>query len=259
VALCLGATGCGLRELPDRCAGGDGLTADGYGGATLPAETAALTFDGGPTDATGAIGDVLSAAGVRATFFVDGRSLAGSEAVLDRLVEQGHLLGQRGWSGRRLADVADVATEVRRTDEALAPWISGGMYLLRPVGGELSDEAIARLAKAGLGRYVGPITWEIGPGAGLAADDAACEGAGTSTSVCAAALASEIRAQGRAVVAMRGDSSFAADVTRALVAELADDAYKTVRVDGIGDVARALVLAGARPESVGGGEGCDEY
>jgi peptidoglycan/xylan/chitin deacetylase (PgdA/CDA1 family) len=250
---------CGWRELPDRCPAGDGLATAGYDGSTLPAQTAALTFDGGPNGATRAIGDVLSVAGVAGTFFVDGSAVDGSEGVLDALVEQGHLIGQRGWSGDPLETSPDVVTEVRRTDAEMAPWVSGEMYLLRPAGGELSAGTLSRLESAGLGRYVGPIAWDIGPGAGLAADDETCELAGTTAPLCAQALAAEVRAKGRAIVSLRGDAPYAADVTRALVDDLKQSEYKTARVDGIGDVARALVLTGAQPEALGGDQGCDEY
>lgn len=59
-----------------------------------PAEkTVYLTFDDGPSKNTIEILDALKAANQKATFFVIGRGIAGNEAVLKRMVDEGHTVG----------------------------------------------------------------------------------------------------------------------------------------------------------------------
>ena len=57
-----------------------------------------LTFDDGPSANTAAILDALAARGQKATFFVTGKNIAGNEALLQRIVNEGHALGIHGYS-----------------------------------------------------------------------------------------------------------------------------------------------------------------
>lgn len=52
-----------------------------------------LTFEGGPSANTVKILDVLKKTGQKATFFVVGRNITGNEAVLKRMVQEGHTIG----------------------------------------------------------------------------------------------------------------------------------------------------------------------
>ncbi len=51
-----------------------------------------LTFDDGPSSNTATVLDALKAQGAHATFFVIGRNIAGNEALLKRMVSEGHTL-----------------------------------------------------------------------------------------------------------------------------------------------------------------------
>lgn len=57
-----------------------------------------LTFDDGPSSNTEAILDALKQTGQKATFFVVGKNIAGREAVVKRIVEEGHTIGIHGYS-----------------------------------------------------------------------------------------------------------------------------------------------------------------
>lgn len=59
-----------------------------------------LTFDSIPGDNTGAILDVLSQYGVKATFFVTGSEEEGVESVYQRIVNEGHTLGMHSYSNQ---------------------------------------------------------------------------------------------------------------------------------------------------------------
>jgi peptidoglycan/xylan/chitin deacetylase (PgdA/CDA1 family) len=78
--------------LPDRFSG------------IAPTRHVALTFDDGPDAAsTPRFLALLSRLGVRCTFFVLGRHLAGQEGLLREMVGAGHELGVHGWDHRPVA------------------------------------------------------------------------------------------------------------------------------------------------------------
>ncbi len=103
----------------------------------------ALTFDDGPgTALTPAILDRLAAARAPATFFALGRNVPGREAILRRIVAEGHQLGCHGqdhvhyvfqWPGRGLLDL-------HRAWRTLAPLVRGPVTALpfRPPFGKLT-------------------------------------------------------------------------------------------------------------------------
>ena len=57
-----------------------------------------LTFDDGPNSTTGEILDILAEYDVKATFFVVGKDDKESQALLKRIVEEGHSLGMHSYS-----------------------------------------------------------------------------------------------------------------------------------------------------------------
>ncbi len=61
--------------------------------------TVFLTFQGGPSKYTPKILDALKKSGQHATFFVEGKNITGNEAVLKRMVDEGHTVGIHSFSG----------------------------------------------------------------------------------------------------------------------------------------------------------------
>ena len=57
-----------------------------------------LTFDDGPTKITADILDVLKQNNVKATFFIVGKEITGREAILKRIVNEGHSIGLHTYS-----------------------------------------------------------------------------------------------------------------------------------------------------------------
>ena len=72
---------------------------DRAGGQARSEDTVYLTFDGGPSASTGQILDLLDQYGVKATFFVVGRTDEDSLAVLRDIVDRGHAIGLSSYSG----------------------------------------------------------------------------------------------------------------------------------------------------------------
>ena len=61
----------------------------------------ALTIDDGPDpNTTGRILDVLLEHEAKATFFLIGENIAGNEAIVRRMLAEGHEIGNHGWQDR---------------------------------------------------------------------------------------------------------------------------------------------------------------
>ncbi len=71
-----------------------------------------LTFDDGPSEWTPQILNVLAEYGRAATFFVVGQSIAGRGKILERIVREGHTVGNHTFSHRRLTEIPADEVEV---------------------------------------------------------------------------------------------------------------------------------------------------
>ncbi len=95
----------------------------------------ALTFDDGPNEPwTSRLADVLAAHQVRATFFQPGACAERYPDTTRRLVAEGHTVGNHSFHHdiRRLVRRPDLAEEIERTQEVLAPLVGGTPALYRP-------------------------------------------------------------------------------------------------------------------------------
>jgi peptidoglycan-N-acetylglucosamine deacetylase len=95
----------------------------------------ALTFDDGPNPAwTPQLLDILAAHDVRATFFILGRFAQAEQALVRRIVEAGHLVGNHSWSHPNLARTASgrVREELQRTSDTLAQITGKPVRYFRP-------------------------------------------------------------------------------------------------------------------------------
>lgn len=254
----LAPAGCGVFSSGKGCHTGDGLKAAGYRGELLPAKTLVLVFDGGPNDASLGLGEVLAAHGVQATFFVEGIAVKAGATALQRLKDLGNLVGNRAYTSAPLDSVADPASAIRKTDALIAPYVSGDIFLLRAPGGVFNETLAKRLTAAGLGRYVGPIRADVGDSGG---DTLAslCWSRGQSVEVCAQTYVDSIRSQDHGIVAFDGTNKQTADLLRVLLPKLKDEGYLFVRLDQVASIRQALEGAGAKPGTVGGASGCQEY
>lgn len=81
-----------------------------------------LTFDDGPSSNTGAILDILKEYGVKATFFVIGKTDGQSRQYYRRIVEEGHTLGMHSYSHRYqeiYGSLEDFSNDLTRLQEYL--------------------------------------------------------------------------------------------------------------------------------------------
>lgn len=250
--------GCGLIERGTSCAAGDGLVAGGYRGDQMPGKTLAFVFDGGPGIGTEPSAEVLNAYRVQAAFFVQGDEAVSRLTTLAALKAQGHLIANRTFSGAPLSQARDPVSEVRKTDETIAPFVSGNAFLLRAPDGVLGEATLARLKGSGLGRYVGPIVADFGDGAPETAD-AACWREGQSVETCAQRYLDGVRAADRGIIAFAARHENGAAMLKILLSKLSEEGFSFVRLDQIGKIRVALTASGATPGTVGGDGGCEEY
>ena len=118
----------------------------------------ALTFDDGPGPYTAELLDLLRAEDARATFFLVGRSAAAHPALVRRMVDDGHAVGNHTWSHPRLPDVspAAVGTELDRTTALLAD-LGVPTSLVRPPYGA-TDAAVTSVMA---GRGYAQVLWDV--------------------------------------------------------------------------------------------------
>ena len=161
----------GVRPIPPAaslalrfCTGAQALTDDGMDGETLANDTVVLTFDQGPAERTWELSDYLHQEGIAATFFVNGKSVDGREWALQKMMDDGHLIGNLTETHAALTNLTtdEIIDEVARTDAKILPFVPGGKFFLRaPYSAWTSNERKA-LDGSSMKKYVGPIAWDIG-------------------------------------------------------------------------------------------------
>ncbi|MBB4950888.1 peptidoglycan/xylan/chitin deacetylase (PgdA/CDA1 family) [Kitasatospora gansuensis] len=133
------------------------LAAEGrclLGGGEDSEPTVALTFDDGPhPENTQRVLELLRRHDVRATFFCIGLNALAHPALVRRIVEEGHLLGNHTWSHAYLPDLGreGLRQQLDFTAEVLAEASGVGQpVLMRPPYGGRSPQLMERVADLGL-------------------------------------------------------------------------------------------------------------
>lgn len=250
-SLALGA--CDWVKSSRGCSQGPGLSRQAFLGRDLPAQTLALTFDGGPGDATLELADYLAVENVPAGFFVKGMEAITRKAALAHLKGRGHLVANGGFTGKDLLTVPDPILDVTRSDALITRYVSGNVFMLRFPSDRFDDGLIASLNDAGLRKYVGPIAADI---------DAPVDECGAnriSASDCAQAYLRDIRQRGQGIVRLREADADIMTIVKTLVPTLKDEGFSFVRMDEVPGIRLALEAAGAQPGTVSGPEGCNDY
>ena len=100
-----------------------------------------LTFDDGPNpDHTPALLELLREHGVKATFFLVGREAERYPQLVERIVEEGHVLGNHSYSHPMFDALTHTEqwVEVERTDEVLSTFDGRPKHGFRPPRGVFS-------------------------------------------------------------------------------------------------------------------------
>lgn len=111
-----------------------------------------LTFDDGPDpEFTPPILDLLKAHGATATFFLVGNRIDEHPAVVQRIVAEGHQLGNHSWTHPFMSDLplAGQLDEIDRTDQRLAVYDGKPAHPFRPPCGVLPANLLLHFARTG--------------------------------------------------------------------------------------------------------------
>jgi peptidoglycan/xylan/chitin deacetylase (PgdA/CDA1 family) len=122
----------------------------------------ALTFDDGPdTKWTPQILNALATKGVKATFFVLGREVEKNPQVAARIVREGHVIANHGYTHVSLTQLspAQMSAQLTRANSAIAAATGVQPRLLRPVGGAYNQTVLNVASQHGFS----VILWSVDP------------------------------------------------------------------------------------------------
>ena len=127
-------------------------------GVCEPGPRIALTFDDGPGPYTERLLDGLKERGVKASFFLIGRSVKEYPEAVKRMEEEGHLIGNHTYNHVKLKGLSPEETrrEIQKTDEAVYEITGKHVAYLRPPFGEWEEDLE-------LTYPVLPVMWTVDP------------------------------------------------------------------------------------------------
>ena len=117
----------------------------------------ALTFDDGPHQTcTPALLDGLKQRGVKATFFLMGENIAGKEALVQRMQEEGHLIGNHSYRHIQMTKegAEQACAEIEQTEEIIRSITGSRPEYLRPPYGAWNEQLECRVNLA-------PVLWNV--------------------------------------------------------------------------------------------------
>ncbi|MEM8851308.1 MAG: polysaccharide deacetylase family protein [Pseudomonadota bacterium] len=137
-------------------------------GATItairtPSPVVAMTFDDGPHPRlTPPLLDALKARGIRATFYVIGRNVARHPQLAQRIVAEGHEIGNHTWSHSFLTERSDqaVVRELDSTSAAIFEAVGKVPVTMRPPYGAMHAR---QRAMVNANRNTPAILWSVDP------------------------------------------------------------------------------------------------
>ena len=108
----------------------------------------AITFDDGPHRLyTPKLLDGLKERGIHATFSLVGENIGNNEALVKRMAEEGHLIGNHTFSHVQLTKMKkeDACREVQQTNERICAVTGAPVLYIRPPYGSWNDELQAEI------------------------------------------------------------------------------------------------------------------
>ena len=129
----------------------------------------ALTFDDGPHRTyTPRILDVLAAHSASATFFVLGSKVAGNEAILQRMQNEGHNVGHHTYSHPNAHSVSfeTEKSEIDRTHNKISGYFGDAMYFRFPYGNSTcqAKDYLTGIGYSIVGWHVDTCDWDFADG-----------------------------------------------------------------------------------------------
>ena len=102
--------------------------------------------------------DGLQSRGIRATFFVVGENISGSEELIRRMADEGHVIGNHTYSHIKLSGITDAEAcgEVQKTDTLVRELTGSGTEFIRPPFGSWKKTLECELEMI-------PVLWDVDP------------------------------------------------------------------------------------------------
>ncbi|HEX7963870.1 MAG TPA: polysaccharide deacetylase family protein, partial [Candidatus Saccharimonadales bacterium] len=130
----------------------------------------ALTFDDGPSaSVTPQVLDILARHGVHATFFVIGSRVGGNEALLRRMYQGGHEIGNHSWSHPDFTTLTpqQIQDQIAQAQAAIASAGVPAPTLFRPPYGAVNAVVRSNVPLSIVRWNVDPKDWDTGNAADI--------------------------------------------------------------------------------------------
>lgn len=124
----------------------------------------ALTFDDGPHEIyTAQLLDGLKERGVKATFFLMGQNIEGKEELVQRMKQEGHLIGNHSYQHIQLTKAGErtVCEAVERTEEIIEGITGERSRYLRPPYGDWNENLECQLDMTTVFWSVDSLDWKL--------------------------------------------------------------------------------------------------
>ncbi|MFH8406201.1 polysaccharide deacetylase family protein [Streptomyces sp. NPDC018019] len=125
------------------------------------AKCVALTFDGGPSEPTPKLLDILKREKVPATFFLQGKGHTDTYPdTVRRMADEGHEIANHTWSHEDLTELTpdQIRDEIAPVQEDVRKITGHSPTLMRPPGGATDDRVSGVLEKLGLSQILWSVT-----------------------------------------------------------------------------------------------------
>jgi len=201
--------------------------------SNVPKNTIYLSFDDGPTSAaTPEILRILDGYGIKATFFVVGRMARANPALVARIREEGHRLGNHSYSHEfDFPTESHFQSSLKGTHAQIKNYVYRWDTLLFRAPGGIWNNWRSQIGNNDreLRRYVGPIYWNVGGGNPNYNNDAdwKCWSKGVSISSCRKSYTNQIYSNYRngyaSIILMHDINRKSAQMLAELLRELSRD------------------------------------
>lgn len=207
-----------------------------------------LTFDDGPTpNVTNKILDTLKEKNIKATFFVIAQKAKEHPALMDRILNEGHIVANHSFSHRALKDLGffswkkTLTKEIFEAHSIIAPYMANAKHFYyRAPEGAWDSKYADFINREEIGReYIGPILWDIGGeievvnGQYLQAADWACWSKKISIPDCLSGYMYEAKKLKGGVVLMHDLKIQSAEMLNGLISSLENEGFIFKTMDDI--------------------------
>lgn len=196
-----------------------------------------LTFDDGPSEHTSRVLDILAKNKWKATFFVNGYKVLKRPELLERMLDEGHLVANHTHTHANLTAISDekILEEVLIAHKIIEPYVDNNAFFFRAPWGFWKLRLGKLLNDAGLDFYVGHIDWDIGDALTerYAADWACWYKDEVEVDDCGHRYLNEMRDKDSGIILMHDVTSKTAQMLEYMAPKFIDKGYTFSRLDKI--------------------------